>query len=75
MPLACTHLVVHVCATAHLPMVMVVGALCGPALSELEGHHRKLRTKRAMLLDMYTIIYDKQPLHYNTVPYRSYGKN
>ena len=30
-----THpLVVHVCATAHLPNVVLVGA-CGPALSEL----------------------------------------
>ena len=37
----CTHLVVHVCATAHLPMVLVVGASRGRALSELEGHHRK----------------------------------
>ena len=36
-------LVVHVCATAHLPIVLVVGASCGPALSdlsELEGQHR-----------------------------------
>jgi len=35
LPLACTHLVVHVCATAYLPIVLVVGASCGPALSEL----------------------------------------
>jgi hypothetical protein len=32
-----THIVVHVCATAHLPIVLVVGASCGAALvSEME---------------------------------------
>ncbi len=34
LPLARTILVVHVCATAHLPNVVLVGA-CGPTLSEL----------------------------------------
>ena len=36
-----TILVVHVCATAHLPIPLVVGASFGPALSELGVQHRK----------------------------------
>ncbi len=38
---SCFCLVVHVCVTAQLPMVLVVGASCGPALCELGGQHRK----------------------------------
>jgi hypothetical protein len=33
----CLCLVVHVCATTHLPTVLVLGPLCGLALSELGG--------------------------------------
>ncbi len=62
LPLART-LVVHACATAHLPNVVLVGA-CGPALStENIPYGTVLNNTKAL-------PYRAVPYRYVTVPYR-----
>jgi len=80
--LICNHLVVHVCATARLPIVLMVSASCGPALSELGHIETAKRNRRANeICDLltYRIVawYGNVPgyLELLTVPYQSSQRN
>ena len=66
----CTHLVVHVCATAHLPIVLVIGASCGPALIISEREGASANTNLVAICEVMNLN-KGNPVPYGIVPYRT----